>query len=106
MLPNGHSEKGISMVATHKPVRITEEFDLAEILDRASAEPVYVEKDGVFYRVSRAEDIEDIWAGYDPERVRAGLRAMSGIITVEEAERLKDLVYRGREQSLALPDPA
>jgi hypothetical protein len=104
MLRRKQRKRGYAMVAAHKPIRVTEESDLAELLERAAAEPVFVEKDGVVYRLSRADDIEDIWAGYDPERVRAGLRAMSGIITAEEAERMKELVYRGREEGSCSPD--
>jgi hypothetical protein len=104
MMPNQRSKRGRPMVDTHKPITVTKEDDLADLLDRAAAEPIYVEKDGVVYRVSRADGVEDIWAGYDPERVRAGLRAMSGIITAEEATRLKDLVYRGREESMVSLD--
>jgi hypothetical protein len=92
------------MVAAHKPIKVTEGSDLVQLLDRAVAEPVLLEKDGIVFRLSRADEIEDIWAGYDPERVRAGLRAMSGIISAEEAERMKALVYRGREEGTRSPD--
>lgn len=86
------------MVVAHKPIKVTDDRDLLRLLDRAADEPLLLEKDGIVYRLSRADEIEDIWKGYDPERVRAGLRAMSGIITSEEAERMKELVYRGRDE--------
>ncbi|MEA2595786.1 MAG: hypothetical protein QOF01_2255 [Thermomicrobiales bacterium] len=92
------------MVATRKPITVSDESNLTELLDEAAVEPVLLEKDGVLYRLSRADEVADIWAGYDPERVRAGLSAMSGIITAEEAERMKALVYRGREEGTRPPD--
>ncbi|MGH2533814.1 MAG: hypothetical protein ACRDJW_16095 [Thermomicrobiales bacterium] len=86
------------MVASRKTVKVTSESNIVRLLDDAKNEPVLLEREGIVYRLSRTDEIEDIWAGYDPERVRAGLKAMAGIISVEEGERLKELVYRGREE--------
>jgi len=41
---------------------------------------------------------EDIWAGYDPEKVRAALRERTGILTEDEAEKLIANIYRWREE--------
>jgi hypothetical protein len=43
-------------------------------------------------------DPDDPWAGYDPEKVRAGPRKFAGMISPEEAERIKERIYRGREE--------
>ncbi len=43
-------------------------------------------------RVSRDDDL---WAGYDPERVRASLHWFTGMLT-PEGEWLKQLIYRAR----------
>jgi hypothetical protein len=88
----------MKMVARRRTVKVTPESDLIQMLDAAEHEPLLLERNGVVYRLSRADEAEDIWAGYDPERVRAGLRAMSGTITAEEAEHLKRLVEHGREE--------
>ncbi|HEY7031291.1 MAG TPA: hypothetical protein VH482_08200 [Thermomicrobiales bacterium] len=85
------------MVATHKPIHVTDESDLVQLLDRAVAEPVLLERDGVLYRLSLA-DPDDLWAGYDPERMRATVMRMAGSISEEEGERIKALIYRGREE--------
>jgi len=71
--------------------------ELAVSIDTAEAEerPIILNKNGVRYRVIRETD--DIWAGYDPDAVIAGMDAAVGSITREEAERLKNLVYEGRE---------
>lgn len=86
------------MTTSRKPIQATDQSDFVRLLDAAEQAPVLLEREGVVYRLSRAGDAEDIWAGYDPERVRAGLREMSDIISAEEAEHLKDLVERGREE--------
>jgi|RifCSP19_3_1023858.scaffolds.fasta_scaffold54422_1 hypothetical protein len=41
---------------------------------------------------------EDIWAGYDPERVRAALRERTGVLTERDAEDLIAKIYRWREE--------
>ena len=43
-------------------------------------------------------DVDDIWANYDPEKVREAVEKYSGIITPEEAERWKQEIYRRREE--------
>jgi hypothetical protein len=94
------------MVASRKTVKVTPESDIIRLLDDAENEPVLLEREGVVYRLSRTDEIEDIWAGYDPDRVRAGLKAMAGILSVDEGERLKELVYRGREEGTQPADLA
>ena len=84
------------MLTATKTVTVTDTTDWPSLLDEAANSPVRLERDGVVYRLSRED--EDIWTGYDPERVREGLRLYAGMITPEEAERMKELVYRGREE--------
>lgn len=50
--------------------------ELAAILDQADSHVVIVERNGARYRVERESG--DVWAGYDPERVREGLRQSAG----------------------------
>ncbi len=69
---------------------------LARTLAEANGEPVILESNSVRFRVIRFHD--DSWAGYDPEKVRAGLRRFAGTITPEEAERIKESIYRGRQE--------
>jgi hypothetical protein len=84
------------MTSDPSPIPVTDATTLTEVLDEAAGTPVRLERSGVVYRLSRED--ADIWAGYDPERVRAGLRRVAGLITPEEATRMKELVYRGREE--------
>jgi hypothetical protein len=91
------------MVAAHEPIKVTAESDLVQLLDRAVAEPVLLEKDGIVYRLSVA-DPDDIWAGYDPQRLRETVYRMAGSISEEEGERIKALIYRSREEGARPPD--
>lgn len=76
--------------------------DLARALQNADATPVVLDSNGVRYRVRRDDD--HLWADYDPERFRAGLRAVAGTLTPEEGERLKALIYQAREEGSRPPD--
>jgi hypothetical protein len=53
-------------------------------------------RNGTRFRVTR--DPDDPWANYDREKVRDGLRKFAGMLTPEEGERIKELIYRGREE--------
>lgn len=90
------------MATTHKTVRVTEETRLPDLLDDAAEAPVILERGGERFRLSRADD--DLFADYDPERVREGLRLFAGTISPEEGERRKALIYQGREEGTRPPD--
>ena len=77
-------------------IMVDPESELAHALRDAQNAPVRLNVRGVSYRVSREED--DLWADYDPAKVKAALSAFAGTITADEAERLKQRVYEGREQ--------
>lgn len=77
-------------------IKVDPDSELARALDEAAATPVVLERNGTRYRVS-PEDA-DPWANYDPAKLRASLRQAAGTITPEEGERLKELIYRGREE--------
>jgi hypothetical protein len=83
---------------THQsdPIVVSDETNLGPLLDEATTAPLRIERNGIVFQLSREE--VDPWAGYDPERVRTGLRRVAGLITPEEAARMKELVYRGREE--------
>jgi hypothetical protein len=82
----------------NEPLTITIDPDseLGRALDETNGAPVVLLRGKERFRVIR--DPEDPWAHYDPERVRAGLRKFAGIITPEEGERIKEAIYRGREE--------
>jgi len=54
-------------------------------------EKVLVEKDGMLFRLEPEETPKkpDIWANYDPEKVREGLRKSAGALKGVDIEALK-----------------
>ena len=54
-------------------------------------EKVFVEKEGVLFRLEaeNAPEKPDIWADYDPEKVREGLRKSAGALKGVDIEELK-----------------
>jgi hypothetical protein len=77
-------------------IHIDPDSELAQILATAEETPVVPDSNGVHFRVIRVED--DLWADYDPEAVLEGLREIAGTLSAEEGERMKALIYRGREE--------
>lgn len=85
------------MATTSGLIMVNAESNLAELLNKADNGPVVLERDGKTYRLSREAAEEDIWADFDPARFRATIHEMAGSITKEEADRLKQVIYQGRE---------
>ncbi|MBA3450613.1 MAG: hypothetical protein H0T18_05310 [Chloroflexia bacterium] len=75
-------------------IHLDPDSELARTLAEANDRPVVLESNGIQFHVLRSH--EDPWVEYDPEKVRAGLRKFAGMITQEEAERIKESIYRGR----------
>jgi hypothetical protein len=67
---------------------------------------VLVERDGVLYRLepqlqprpSQTADPQDIWAGYDPEKVKEALHQAAGVLAGVDREELLRDIYEQREQ--------
>jgi hypothetical protein len=77
-------------------ITIDPESELGRVLDEADGEPVVLLWGGTRFRVTR--DPDDPWENYDPEQVLEGLHEIAGTLSPEEAERMKELIYRGREE--------
>lgn len=84
------------MVAVIKTIDVEPGSELDRLLEEADGATLRLVRHGVRYRLE-PED-EDPWADYDPERAGAGMRAAAGSLSVEDAERLKEYIYRGREE--------
>jgi hypothetical protein len=84
------------MTRGSKIVHVDEDSDLARLLEEVGTMPLRLVKGGVTYRLTREGN--DPWADYDPEAVRAGMRAAAGQFSTEKAEELKAYVYRAREE--------
>ena len=83
-------------------ITIDPDSELGRALDESGDEPVVLVQGATRFLVirqsidSRAED--DPWANYDPEKVREGLRKVAGLLTPDEGERMKDMIYRARDE--------
>jgi hypothetical protein len=86
----------LTMATEPLTITIDPESELGRALDSAGDEEVIVLLNEARFRVTR--DPADPWASYDPERVRAGLRKVAGLLTPEEGDRIIEGIYRGREE--------
>jgi len=77
-------------------ITIDPESELGRALDELDGEPVVLLRGTERFRIIR--DQNDPWANYDPESMLEGLREIAGTLSAEEAERMKELIYRGREE--------
>ncbi len=85
------------MAREPKRIRVSRGTELARLLDEAAAGPLLLDKDGELYRLSRAE-VEDVWADYDPEKVREAVASYAGSWRDIDLEAFKALIYRAREE--------
>ena len=76
-------------------IHVSDDSELAHLLERADTTPLRLEKNGVVYRVTREDDL---WAGYDPEKVRAAVRAAAGSWGDLDTDTMIEDLYRAREE--------
>ena len=67
-------------------------------LEEIGEAPVVLEKDGVRYVLAR-EDAHDIWADYNPEKVRQVLLQSAGVLADIDRESLLSDIHAAREQN-------
>jgi hypothetical protein len=63
-------------------------------------EKVLVEKEGVLFRLEPEETLKklDIWADYDPEKVKQGLQSSAGALAGVDRDALKKDIRSQRQQ--------
>ncbi len=83
------------MAREPKPIVMVPGTELARLLDQAASSPVLLEKDGELYRLNRAEE-EDIWASYDPQKVREAVAKYAGSWKDIDLEAFKAFIRRPR----------
>ena len=84
------------MYSQPKHIKVKPGSELARLLEEANETPLLLEKDGVLYHLTAQE--EDIWADYDPERVRAGLKESAGALAGVDTKQLLADIRHSREQ--------
>jgi len=91
-----------------RAIHVAAGSELDAVLAEAKAQPLILVRNGVRYRPMREDAADDIWAGHDPEALRRTVQEMAGSISAEEAERLKEVIHRGRDdgtRSASCPSP-
>ena len=86
------------MATETKVINVAPESELGRFLEEIGEAPVVLEKNGERYVLAR-EDAHDIWADYDPEKVRQALRQGTGILAGVDRESLLSDIHAAREQN-------
>ncbi len=97
------------LTTTPKTIHVEPGSELDRLLQEAAETTVELEQRGMRYRITRVRDTgggpslqladeHDIWAGYDPEKARAGMRAAAGSWRDIDTEALKADLYRARDE--------
>jgi hypothetical protein len=85
------------MTIKRKYVHVDPESDLGHLLDEAGKASVFLEKNGVVYRLAPEVSSGDE-KDYDPNAALAGMRKAAGSWADVDAERFKAFIYRAREE--------
>ena len=86
------------MAAETKVINVAPESELGRFLEEIGEAPVVLEKDGERYVLAR-EDAHDIWADYNPEKVRQALLQSAGALADIDRESLLSDLHAAREQN-------
>lgn len=81
-----------------KRIKVEPGSELARLLEEANEAPLLLEKDGVLYHLTAFGSEADIWVGYDPQRVRAGLKTSAGALSGVDTNQLLADIHESREQ--------
>ena len=84
------------MAKEPEPIKVTADTALTDVLAMARKDAVVLDNNGVRYRLSR--ETEDIWAHYDPAKVRAALATFGGSWRDIDADKVIEDIYRWREE--------
>lgn len=79
-----------------RPRTVSPESELGHLLDEARAEPVFLLKDGIVYRLSAEVDEPD--TSYEPGAVRDAIAQFAGSWSDIDAGNLIAEIYRAREE--------
>jgi hypothetical protein len=81
-----------------KKIKVATDSELGRLVDEARRHPVLLEKDGAVYsRTPYSSDPDDLWAGYDPKKVREAIIAYGGSWAELDADAMIDEIYAARK---------
>jgi hypothetical protein len=82
-----------------KTIKVTADSELGKLVDAAARHPVLLEKDGAVYSISPASsDPDDLWAGYNPDKVKKAIAETAGSWKDLDTEKLIADIYRARKE--------
>jgi hypothetical protein len=62
-----------------KTIKVSADSELGKLVEKAARDPVLLEKDGAVYSLTPASsDPDDLWAGYDPDKVKKAIAETAG----------------------------
>ena len=86
------------MATETKVINVAPESELGRFLEEIGVAPVILDRDGERYVLAR-EDAHDLWAGYDPEKVRQALLQSADALGGIDRESLLSDIHAAREQN-------
>ena len=97
------------MATGTKTIEVAPDSEVGLLLEEVGGAPVILEKDGERYLLAR-EDTLDIWAGYDPDKVREALRQSAGALAASTGRVFSTIYMRpasrtARDAPTAKPCP-
>ena len=84
------------MDTTPLTITIDDDSELGRALEAHPHEPITLLKGRRRYRV--IDDPDDVWADYDPERIRVALEKVAGTLSPEVGDQIKKDIRRAREE--------
>jgi hypothetical protein len=82
-----------------KTIKVSPDSELGKLVDAARRHPVLLEKDGAVYSLTPySSDPDDLWGGYDPEKVREAIITYGGSWAELDADAMIAEVYAGRKR--------
>ncbi|MGB8645134.1 MAG: hypothetical protein WCF84_07845 [Anaerolineae bacterium] len=85
------------MLTEPKRVKVNPNSEIARLLEEAREHPLVLESNGEIYRIYH-EEPENIWANYDPDKVKRTLAETAGSWADLDTDRMIQELYRAREQ--------
>ena len=82
-----------------KTIKMTADSELGKLVEKARRHPVLLEKDGAVYSLTPASsDPDDLWAGYDPDKVKKAIAETAGSWKDLDTDKLIADIYRARKE--------
>jgi hypothetical protein len=87
------------MVNEPRKIKVTAGSELEKLVDESRHHPVLLEKDGAVYSLTPASsDPDDLWAGYDPDKVKEAIATYAGSWKDLDADAMIAEIYAARER--------